>query len=52
MNRKSIFLLVLWLILLVATIVEAIMGVPSEIIVGDCLGLASPLIVYLTSRRK
>lgn len=50
MNRKSIFVLVLWLILLVMTIIELVMGVNSEELIGNFLGLASPFIVYLTSR--
>lgn len=50
MDRKSIFGLVLWLILLVMTIVALAIGVKPEDLVGEFLGLASPLIVYLTSR--
>ena len=50
MDRSSIFGLVLWLILLVMTIVALAMGVKPEDLVGEFLGLASPLIVYLTSR--
>lgn len=50
MDRKSIFGLVLWLILLVMTIVALAMGVKPEDLVEEFLGLASPLIVYLTSR--
>ena len=50
MYRKSIFGLVLWLILLVMTIVALAMGVKPENLVGEFLGLASPFIVYLTSR--
>ena len=50
MNRKSIFLLVLWLILLTVTIASLAMGVKPENLVGECVGIASPFIVYLTSR--
>ena len=50
MDRKSIFGFVLWLILLVMTIVALAMGVKPENLVGEFLGLASPFIVYLTSR--
>ena len=50
MDRKSIFGLVLWLILLVMTIVALAMGVKPENLVGEFLGLASPFIIYLTSR--
>ena len=50
MDRKSIFGVVLWLILLVMTIVALAMGVKPENLVGEFLGLASPFIVYLTSR--
>ena len=50
MDRKFIFGFVLWLILLVMTIVALAMGVKPENLVGEFLGLASPLIVYLTSR--
>ena len=50
MDRKSIFGLVLWLILLVMTIVALAMGVKPENLVGEFMGLASPFIVYLTSR--
>ena len=50
MDHKSIFGLVLWLILLVMTIVALAMGVKPENLVGEFLGLASPFIVYLTSR--
>lgn len=50
MDRKSIFGLVLWLILLVMTIVALAMGVKPEDLIGEFIGLASPLIVYLTSR--
>ena len=50
MDRKTIFGFVLWLILLVMTIVALAMGVKPENLVGEFLGLASPFIVYLTSR--
>ena len=50
MDRRSIFALVLWLILLVMTIVALAMGVKPENLVREFLGLASPFIVYLTSR--
>ena len=50
MNRKSIFLLVLWLILLAVTIASLAMGVKPENLIGEFVGLASPFIVYLTSR--
>ena len=50
MDRRFIFGFVLWLILLVMTIVALAMGVKPENLVGEFLGLASPLIVYLTSR--
>ena len=50
MDRKSIFGLVLWLILLVMTIVALAMGVKPENLIGEFMGLASPFIVYLTSR--
>ena len=50
MDRKSIFGLVLWLILLVMTIVALAMGVKPEDLVGEFLGHAAPLIGYLTSR--
>ena len=51
-KRKFIFLLVLWLILLAMTIAELAIGVKPEDCVGEFLGLASPLIVYLTSRKR
>lgn len=50
MNRKSVFLLVLWLILLAVTIASLAMGVKPENLVGEFVGIASPFIVYLTSR--
>lgn len=50
MNRKFIFMLILWLILLAMTITALVMGVKPEDLVGEFLGLASPFIVYLTSR--
>lgn len=50
MNRKFIFVLVLWLSLLGITIVELAMGINSEELIGNFFGLASPFIVYLTSR--
>ena len=50
MNRKSIFDLVLWLILLAITITALVMGAKPEELIGEFLGLASPFIVYLTSR--
>ena len=50
MDRKSIFGWVLWLILLVMTIVALAMGVKPENLVGEFVGIASPFIVYLTSR--
>ena len=50
MSRKSISLFILWLILLVMTIALLAMGVKPENLIGEFLGLASPLIVYLTSR--
>lgn len=50
MNRRTIFVLVLWLILLAMTITELVMRARPEILVGEFLGLASPFIVYLTSR--
>lgn len=48
---KRIFVFVLWLVLLAITIAELAIGVKPEDCVGEFLGLASPLIVYLTSRR-
>ena len=50
MNRKSIFVFVLWLILLAVTIASLAMGVKPEDLIGEFVGLASPFIVYLTSR--
>ena len=50
MNRKPIFVLVLWLIFLAITIVALAMGVKPENLIGEFVGLASPFIVYLTSR--
>ena len=50
MNRKSIFVLVLWLILLAVVIASLAMGVKPENLIGEFTGLASPYIVYLTSR--
>lgn len=50
MSRKSIGLFILWLILLVIIIASLAMEVKPENLVGEFLGLASPLIVYLTSR--
>lgn len=50
MSRKSIGLFILWLILLVTTIASLAIEVKPENLVGEFLGLASPLIVYLTSR--
>lgn len=50
MNRKSIFLLVLWLILLAVVIAALAMGAKPENLIGEFMGLASPFIVYLTSR--
>lgn len=50
MSRKSIGLFILWLILLAMTIASLAMGVKPENLVGEFLGLASPLIVYLTLR--
>ena len=52
MNRKSIFLLVLWLILLAVVIAALAMGVKPENLIGEFMGLASPFIVYLTSRSR
>ena len=49
MSKQSIFVLVLWSILLVFTIVALAMGEKPENLVGEFLGLASPLIVKLTS---
>lgn len=49
MNRKSIFVFVLWLILLAITIAALAMGVKPENLIGEFVGLASPFIVYLTS---
>ena len=51
MSRKSIIWLVLWLIFLAITIAEWAMGVEPEDLVENFLGLASPIIVSLTSRR-
>ena len=50
MDRKSIFGLVLWLILLAVTIAALAMGVKPENLIGEFVGLASSFIVYLTSR--
>lgn len=50
MNRKSIFVLVLWLILLAVTIAALAMGIKPENLIGEFVGLTSPFIVYLTSR--
>ena len=49
MSKQSIFFFVLWSILLVFTIVALAMGEKPENLVGEFLGLASPLIVKLTS---
>ena len=49
MSKQSIFVLVLWSILLVFTIVALAMGEKPENLVGEFVGLASPLIVKLTS---
>lgn len=51
MSRKGVFVLVLWLIALVTTIVELAIGMKPQELVANYLALASPLIVYLTSRR-
>ena len=50
MNRKSIFVLVLWLILLAVVIAALAMGVKPENLIGEFMGRASPFMVYLTSR--
>ena len=50
MKRGSIFLLVIWLILLALTIFELVIGADTGSLVGDFVALASPFIVYLTSR--
>ena len=50
MNRKHVFVLILWLIFLTMTIAALAMGVKPEYLVGEFLGLASPLIVRLVSR--
>ena len=50
MSKKSIFVLVSWSIILVATIVELASGRKPEDCIGEFVGLAAPIIVYLTSR--
>lgn len=50
MKPKYIFVLILWLILLVCTIVSLATGTKPQNLIGEFLGLASPLIVFLTSR--
>ena len=49
-TKKLISQAYLWLILLVITIAELAMGVKPENLIGEFVGLASPFIVYLTSR--
>ena len=49
---QFIFVLILWLILLVFTIVLLAMGVKPQDLIGAFLGLASPLIVFLTSLKR
>lgn len=50
MKPKYIFVLILWLILLVMTIISLVMGQKPQNLIGEFLALASPLIVFLTSR--
>ena len=51
MKGKRIVFWVFWLVLLAMTITELAMGAKPEYCVGAFVALASPLIVYLTSRR-
>ena len=50
MKPKYIFVLILWLILLAITITLLAIGIKPKDLIGEFLGLASPLIVFLTSR--
>ena len=50
MKPKYIFVLILWLIVLAMTIISLVMGQKPQNLIGEFLGLASPLIVFLTSR--
>ena len=50
MKPKYIFVLVLWLILLAITITLLAIGIKPKDLIGEFLGLASPLNVFLTSR--
>lgn len=52
MDKSTIFCLVLWLILLAMTIVLLATGTGPENLVGEFLGLASPLIYLLVRKRR
>ena len=52
MKPKYIFVLVLWLILLAITITLLAIGIKPQDLIGAFLGLASPLIVFLTSLKR
>lgn len=51
-DKSTIFCLVLWLILLAMTIVLLAIGIGPENLVGEFLGLASPLIYLLVRKRR
>lgn len=52
MGKPTIFWFVLWCILLIMTIVLLAVGVSPEDLIGEFLGLASPLICFLVRKRK
>lgn len=52
MDKTTIFFLVLWLILGAMTIVLLIVGVRPEGLVGEFIGLTSPLVYLLVRKRR
>lgn len=52
MDKSTIFSLIPWLALLVIMIVLLAIGVGPEDLVGEFLGLASPLIYLLVRKRR
>lgn len=52
MSKPTIFWFVLWLILLAMTVVLLAIGIKPEDLIGEFLGLASPLICFLVRKRK
>lgn len=52
MDKPTIFFAILWCVLLVITAVLMTVGIKPEDLIGEFLGLMSPLIYLLVRKRR